>query len=155
MNEHLPHFQFKSDFSLCYNCQCPDFENLCMLLTINKTYKYQERVKATSQTYRDGTNLPQILTREAENNYLVDGTENISESGKQLDNHQDSNTACLSMTRLKGQFVSENFISLSRRNLSLPKISLLSKGLKFVPSANKIDHAKLKRELENMGGSIA
>ena len=47
-NEHVPHFQFKSDSDksdkfcfLYYNSQCPDFENLYMLLTINKTYKYQ------------------------------------------------------------------------------------------------------------------
>ena len=44
-NEHVPHFQFKSDLDmfcfLHYNIQCPDFENLYMLLTINKTYKYQ------------------------------------------------------------------------------------------------------------------
>ena len=39
-------------------------------------------------------------------------------------------------------------INLSRRNLSPSEISLLSKGLKFVPAANKIDCAKLKTELE-------
>ena len=33
-------------------------------------------------------------------------------------------------------------------NLSEAEISLLSKGLKFVPTANKIDTAKLKMELE-------
>ena len=30
--------------------------------------KYQERVNATFMTYRDGTNLPGILTREDKNN---------------------------------------------------------------------------------------
>ena len=40
---------------------------------------------------------------------------------------------------------------MSRRNLSRCEISLLSKGLKFVSSANKIDRAKLKRELEEYG----
>ena len=49
-NEHLPHFQFKSDYFLYCNSQCPDFENLYTLLTINKTYKYQERVNTTSKT---------------------------------------------------------------------------------------------------------
>ena len=39
-------------------------------------------------------------------------------------------------------------INLSRRNLSASEISLLSKGLKFVPTVNKIDRAKLKTELE-------
>ena len=53
--------------------------------------------------------------------------------------------------RLEGKFVSKNVINLSRRNLSSAEISLLSKGLKFVPTANKIDQAKLKRELEEYG----
>ena len=66
-----------------------------------------------------------------------------SKSGKQLDNHQDSNTASLSKTRLEGKFVSKNVIKLSRRNLSWSEIPLLSKGLKSVPSANEIDQAKL------------
>ena len=43
---------------------------------------------------------------------------------------------------------------LSRRNLSWSEISLLSKSLKFVPSANKIDRAKLKRELEEYGRKL-
>ena len=50
-NEHLPHFQFKSDFFLYCNFHCPDCENLYSLLTINKTCKYQERAITTSQTY--------------------------------------------------------------------------------------------------------
>ena len=37
---------------------------------------------------------------------------------------------------------------------SQSEISLLSKGLKFVPSANKIDQAKLKRELEEYGRKL-
>ena len=81
-NEHLPHFQFKSDFFLYCNSQCPCFENLCTLLTINKIYKYRERVNATSQTYRDGTSLQEHLSREEKNNDVVDGTEKI----RQLDN---------------------------------------------------------------------
>ena len=47
--------------------------------------------------------------------------------------------------RLEGKFVSKNIRSLSRRNLSASEISLLSKGLKFVPTAKKIDRSKLKR----------
>ena len=38
--------------------------------------------------------------------------------------------------------------NLSRRNLSWVKISLLSKGPKFIPTANKTDRSKLKREFE-------
>ena len=50
--------------------------------------------------------------------------------------------------RLEGNFVSKNGINLSRRNISASEISLLSKGLKIVPRANKIDCVKLKTELE-------
>ena len=104
-------------------------------------------VNATSQSYRDGINLPrEYLSREEKNHDIVDGTEDLSEPSKQLENHQDSNTDSLNKTRLEGKFVSKNVINLSRRNISRSEISLLSKGLKFVPSANKIDRAKLKRE---------
>ena len=53
--------------------------------------------------------------------------------------------------RLEGKFVSSNVINLSRRNLSQAEICLLSKGLKFVPTANKIDRAKLKTDLKEYG----
>ena len=45
--------------------------------------------------------------------------------------------------RLEGKFVSKSVINLSGRNLSSTEISLFSKGIKFVPTANKIDQAKL------------
>ena len=105
----------------------------------------------TSQSYRDDINLPEYLSREEKNNDIVDGTEDLSELGKQLDNHQDSNTASLNKARLEGKFVSKNVVNLSRRNLSRSEISLLTKGPKIVPSANKIDRAKLKKELEENG----
>ena len=73
-SEHLSHFQIKSDFLLYCNSQCQDLENISTLLTINKSYKYQENENATSQTYQDGTNLPEIVTREKKNNDSVNGT---------------------------------------------------------------------------------
>ena len=86
------------------------------------------------------------MAREEKSNDLVNGTENFSESGKQLDNHQDSNIASLNNTRLEGKFVNQNVINVSRWNLSRSEISLLSKGLKFVSPTNKVDRAELKRE---------
>ena len=35
---------------------------------------------------------------------ISDGTEDLSGPGKQLDNHQDSNTASLNKVRLEGKF---------------------------------------------------
>ena len=65
-----------------------------------------------------------------------------------------NNIASQTGVRLEGKFVSKNVINLSRRNLSASEISLLSKGLKFVPTANKIDCAKLKTELEEYGRKL-
>ena len=45
-------------------------------------------------------------------------------------------------------------MNLSRRNLSASEIPLLSKGLKFVLTANKIDRTKLKIELEEHGKKL-
>ena len=50
--------------------------------------------------------------------------------------------------RLEGKFVNKNVINLSRRNLCTSEIYLLYKGLKFGPTINKIDRAKLETELE-------
>ena len=65
------------------------------------------------------------------------------------------NVATFIGNRLEGKFISKNVINLSRRNLSSAEISLLSKGLTFVPTANKINQAKLKRELEEYGRKLS
>ena len=109
-NEHLPHCQFKSNFFNC-NSQYPDFGNIYELLTVLQTYTYREREDEISRTYQYGTKLPEILTREKEKNDSVDGKENLSESGKKLDNRQDSNTTSLNKIRLEGKFVNKNVIN--------------------------------------------
>ena len=50
--------------------------------------------------------------------------------------------------RMKGKFVSKNVANLSKRKLTKVEVSLLFKGLKFVPTSNHINKAKLKMELE-------
>ena len=55
---------------------------------------------------------------------------------------------------LEGKLVSRNVVNLLRRNLSASEISLLSKGLNFVPTANKIDLAKLKTDLQEYGRKL-
>ena len=65
-----------------------------------------------------------------------------------------NNIATFKGERLEGKFVSGNVINLSRRNLSEAEISLLSKGLKFVSTANEIDRAKLKTEFEEYGRKL-
>ena len=153
-DEHLPHFHFKTDFLSYCNSLCTEFENLWTLVTINKTSKHPNRESASFQTCQDDINLTEVLNEEEKSNYSLDRTGNCSEPGTQANDHQDINTAFYKGLRLEGKFVSKNVFNLSRRNLSPPEISLLSKGLKFVPSANKIDRAKLKRELEEYGRKL-
>ena len=57
--------------------------------------------------------------------------------------------------RLEGKLVSKNVINLSRRNLSTSEISLLSEGLKFEPTANKVDRKKLKTIRRLWKGTMA
>lgn len=59
-----------------------------------------------------------------------------------------------SSRRLQGVFVSPNVFNLSKRQLSTSEISLLSKGLKFVPTPNFVNRAILKEELEIFGGKL-
>ena len=53
--------------------------------------------------------------------------------------------------RIKGTLVNKNVVNLSKRKLTKAEVSLLSKGLKFVPTSNHINQAKLKLELEAYG----
>ena len=54
------------------------------------------------------------------------------------------NQAVLLENRLKCNFVSKNVVNLSKRNLNDAEISLLSKGLNFVPMWNDKDKLNLK-----------
>ena len=145
-HEHLPHFQFKSDFLLYCNSLCLEFENLCTLVTRNKTSKHPKGESASSQTCQDDINLIEVLNEEEKSNDALESTGNFSEPGTQANDHQDIYTAFYKELRLEGKFVSKNVFNLSRRNLSPSEISLLS--------ANKIDRAKLKRDLEEYGRKL-
>ena len=61
------------------------------------------------------------------------------------------NAAKILDNRSQGNFVNKNVMNLSRWNLTDSEISLLSKGLTFVPTSNAIDKSKLKKELEALG----
>ena len=66
---------------------------------------------------------------------LSEDNSNDSEVAQEIDD----NRAQLKDNRLEGKFVSKNVINLSQRQLTKSEISLLSKGLKFVPTPNRID----------------
>ena len=134
-NEHLPHFQFKADFLLYCSSQCPEFENIYTPTTLNKTYKNYEKNNA-SQTCQDESGLLKVLNTEDKKNQKFNSTENLRNCEKEDNVLKGNNIASQIGVRLEGKFVSKNVINLSRRNLSASEISLLSKGLKFVPTAN-------------------
>ena len=163
IDDHLTHFYLKSHFLSYWNSLSPEFENLYALVTINVTIKLlnTQRESASSKTFQDYISLllSENLTEAAKSNYSIDSSRNCSELGTEANDHQDIHSAFCKGLKWEVKFVSKSVINLSRRNLSPPEISLLSKGLKFVPSANKIDRAKLKREREresskNMEGSF-
>ena len=51
---------------------------------------------------------------------------------------EEGNKATILNGRLKGQFVSKNLANLSIQKLFYYEISLLSKGLRFIPTSNTI-----------------
>ena len=58
-NEHLPHFHFKADFLSYCSSQYPEFENIYIVTTLNKTYKNDEKNNA-SQTCQDESGLLKV-----------------------------------------------------------------------------------------------
>ena len=50
-----------------------------------------------------------------------------------------------------GKFVIKNVVNFFGWSLTDPEMSLLSKGLNFVPTSNTTDKAKLQTELEALG----
>ena len=58
------------------------------------------------------------------------------------------NSATIRNNRYDRKFVSANIINLSSRHLSKDEVSVLSKGLQFVPTLKHINKAKIKEEIE-------
>ena len=112
-DEHLDLFTFPSDLlNYCENV-CPDVVNIANLVTLNSPTRSSLEV----------TNY--------NNNNIYDKEEvNLSDSVSD----RLSNAASSEGNRYKANFVSPNVINLSKRNLVKDKISLLSKGLQFVPT---------------------
>ena len=83
---------------------------------------------------------------------IGNGTSKVRDSENiERERNPNGNQALLLENRLKGTFVSKNVVNLSKRSLDNAEISLLSKGLNFVPTCNNIYKAKLGMELEAFG----
>ena len=125
-------FLFKHQFLNFCNSFVPEFENLHNLIHLND-------VSRTNTTFDDSG---------------ISDSENSENCGTKPSSNVQGNEAEMCDGRLKGRFVSKNVINWSKRNLTENEISLLSKGLNFIPTCNKVDIAKLKLELEQFGATL-
>ena len=121
-----------------------DFENLHYLLTLNDTNKESTLFCNSCKTLGNDLKVPNETYSKNDNKFL-------EKSNIQGYLNEESNEATILNSRLKSKFVSKNVVNLSKWKLSKPEISLLLRGLKFIPTSNTIDKAKLKTELETFG----
>ena len=105
-----------------------------------------------SKTSNISTNSD-ILSSESPN---LSSSNKISESSNELFSEREVqlNSATIQNNRYEGKFFSPNIINLSSRHLSRDELSLLSKGLKFVPTPKHINKAKIKEEIEVYGRKL-
>ena len=129
--EHLDTFTFFNDFSVHCDNFSPDIVNVANLATLEP---YSRDITCISD-----------LSGVSQQDYL--GHSSNHDINK-------TNSETLVNERLKGKFVSPNVVNLSRRNLTNDEISLLSKGLKFVPTPRGIHKALIKEELEAYGRKL-
>ena len=135
--------RFKLDFVKFCNSNTEDFENLFNILTLDNMPGFIEKNKVPFNSVKNLV-VNKHLYLDFENNEreeinsacdFVSGElseDNINDS--EVAQEIDDNRAKLKDNRLEGKFVSKNVINLSQRQLTKSEISLLSKGLKFVPT---------------------
>ena len=143
-DSHDEFFDFKHYFSKFCNSFIPDFENLHYLIHLNNS-RNDTLVDSDldEEILLDITGFHDEEVLDKQNVTGCDHSENhLSEEGNDLFTLNG---------RIKGKFVSKNVVNLSKRKLTKAEVSLLSKGLKFVPTSNHINKAKLKMELEAYG----
>ena len=108
---------------------------------MNKS-SYVFRTISPSQNIRDESAVCDFLTSEGGENEIISRAGNTPDIEEKHDNGSINNIATWKGERLESKFVSSNVINLSIINLSEAKISRLPKGMKFVPSANKIEYTE-------------
>ena len=99
---------------------------------------------ASCQTCQDQFDLLKILTTKETKNEKLNSTKDLYNCEKESNVLKGSNIALQVGVRSEGKSVCKNVTNLSRTNLSASEISILSKSLKLMPIANRIDRAKLK-----------
>ena len=127
-DKHLDLFTSPSNLSNYCENFCPDVVNIANLVTLNSLTCSLLKV----------TNY---------NNSNISDKEEVNLSDSVPDRL--SNATSLEGNRYKANFVSPNAINMSKRNLTKGEMSLLSKGLQFVPTPKHFNKALLREEPEN------
>ena len=138
--EHSNLFNFFTDLkNFCYNFS-PGILNLVNLL------KLAPSLFDISKTSNVSTNS-EILSNESPN---LSSSNKHNEISNELFREREVhlNSATIRNNRYERKFVSVNIINLSNSHLSKDEVSLLSKGLKFVPTPKYINKAKIKEEID-------
>ena len=107
-NEQLPHFQFKADFLSYCSFQCPEFENIYTLTSLNKTLNNREKINNAFQTCQDESGLSKVLNTEDKRNEKLNSTEILSSCENEGNALKGNNIASQIGVRLEGKFVSKN-----------------------------------------------
>ena len=133
--EHLSLFTFYNEFVKFCEEFCPDVVNLANLVTLGPVCNVTNDISKSFEeshddTFKDSPNENEPNTKEV------------------------TNAATLLDGRYQGKFVSPNVVNLSSRILNKAEVSLLSKGLQFVPTPKNINLSKIKEELEIFGRKL-
>ena len=133
--EHINCFEFRKELEHYAELLYPDIPNIVLLILMGG----------------DSQNTSQELSISKPR--IEDETENDVKSDYNADKieHNVFEKCELENGRYRGKFVHPNVINLSGKILTKAEISLLSKGLKFVPTPNNLNRAVLKEELESFG----
>ena len=144
--EHSNLFTFFTDLKNSCDEFSPDILNLVNLLMLETSSVDVSKI-SNILTNSD------ILSSESPN---LSSSNKISESSNELFSEREVqlNSATIRNNRYDGKFFSPNIINLSSRHLSRDEISLLSKGLKFVPTPKHKNKAKIKEEIEVYGRKL-
>ena len=137
LEDHKKEFAFKEELYDYAKRFDEDIPNLVNLLLLGSSFVEKGSVEKISLN---------------ENNFVIEDSmiENVDDS-----NNTRESTACeINNDRYVGKFVSSNVVNISKRVLSQAEISLLSKGLKFIPTPPTVNRAILKEELEVFGRKL-
>ena len=129
--EHLDLFNFFNDFSVHCDSFSPDIVNATNLATLEPYSHDDSCISNLSGVSRQGS---------------------LGHSSNHSLNK--TNSATIVNERYKGKFVSPNVVNLPSGNLTSNEISLLSKGLKLVPTPRGISKAFIKEELETFSRKL-